>query len=130
LLMLGGQLSRAGFFRPYGAGRFLRHRVRRARAWAIFFPPSREGCGDPRRLCDPRSPKRDLGAPGDELRLYAKDKAKNMANTMDELMLEAPAILAELMREFVRRGDEEYRKDPKSQISACFLLGNSQLFAS
>lgn len=119
--MLGGQLSRAGFFRPYGAGRFLRHRVPGLAPWAIFFPPSGRAVAIP-PVVRSQVPKAGPGAPGDELRLYAKDKAKNMANTMDELMLEAPAILAELMREFVRRGDEEYRKDPKSQISACFSL--------
>jgi hypothetical protein len=42
--------------------------------------------------------------------------------TMDNLMVEAPGILVELMTEFVRRGDEEYRKDPSSQTSACLAL--------
>jgi hypothetical protein len=41
---------------------------------------------------------------------------------MDELLLESPAILRELMKEFVRRGDEEYQIDSTSQLSACFLL--------
>jgi hypothetical protein len=42
--------------------------------------------------------------------------------TMDEILLSAPRVLGELAREFTRRGDEEYRKDEKSQASACFLL--------
>jgi hypothetical protein len=41
---------------------------------------------------------------------------------MDEILVTAPVILGELMREFVRRGDEEYQKDPQSQAPACFFL--------
>lgn len=41
---------------------------------------------------------------------------------MNELLLQAPAVLAELTRELVRRGDEEYRKEPESQVSACLFL--------
>jgi hypothetical protein len=49
-------------------------------------------------------------------------KIKSVARTIDELMLDAPGVLTELMRELVRRGDEEYRKDPRSQGSACLSL--------
>lgn len=42
---------------------------------------------------------------------------------MNDLLLNAPAVISELTRELVRRGNEEYQRDPKSQISACFLLG-------
>jgi hypothetical protein len=42
--------------------------------------------------------------------------------TMDEILISAPGVLTELAREFTRRGDEEYRKDEKSQASACFFL--------
>ena len=38
------------------------------------------------------------------------------------MFLDAPAVLVELTREFVRRWDEEYKKDPKSQVTACFFL--------
>ena len=41
---------------------------------------------------------------------------------MNELLIAAPAVLAELTKELVRRGDEEYRKSPESQITACFFL--------
>jgi hypothetical protein len=42
--------------------------------------------------------------------------------TMNELLEIAPKILDQLMREFIRSGDREYQKDPKSQASACFGL--------
>jgi hypothetical protein len=42
--------------------------------------------------------------------------------TMDEILLSAPRVLGELAGEFTRRADEEYRKDEKSQVSACFFL--------
>src|SRR5277367_1937411 len=41
---------------------------------------------------------------------------------MEEILVSAPAVLGELTKELVRRGDEEYRKDPKSQVTACFFL--------
>jgi len=41
---------------------------------------------------------------------------------MNELLIAAPAVLAELTKELVRRGDEEYRKGPESQVTACFFL--------
>ncbi|MGA3012348.1 MAG: hypothetical protein ABSD72_18980 [Terracidiphilus sp.] len=41
---------------------------------------------------------------------------------MNELMMNAPSVLAELMTELVRRGDQEYRAGSESQISACFFL--------
>lgn len=41
---------------------------------------------------------------------------------MGEILVSAPAVLGELTRELVRRGDEEYRKDQKSQATACFFL--------
>jgi hypothetical protein len=41
---------------------------------------------------------------------------------MNELLLAAPGVLKELAVELTRRADEEYRKDEKSQVSACFLL--------
>jgi hypothetical protein len=41
---------------------------------------------------------------------------------INHVFLDAPAALVELTREFIRRWDEEYRKDPKSQLSACFFL--------
>jgi hypothetical protein len=41
---------------------------------------------------------------------------------MDEILASAPSVLGELMTEFVRRGDEEYRKNPESQPSACLFL--------
>jgi hypothetical protein len=41
---------------------------------------------------------------------------------INHVFLDAPAVLVELTREFVRRSDEEYRKDPKSQLTACFFL--------
>ena len=42
--------------------------------------------------------------------------------TMDEILVSTSEVLVELARELVRRGDEEYRKDPQSQASACFFL--------
>jgi hypothetical protein len=42
--------------------------------------------------------------------------------TMDDILVSAPGILGELMRELIRRGDEEYQKKPTSQASACFFL--------
>jgi hypothetical protein len=42
--------------------------------------------------------------------------------TMNELLLSAPGVLKELAMELTRRADEEYRKDPESQASACFFL--------
>jgi hypothetical protein len=41
---------------------------------------------------------------------------------INDVILAAPDAIAELTREFVRRGDEEYKKDEKSQVTACFLL--------
>jgi hypothetical protein len=41
---------------------------------------------------------------------------------MNDLLIAAPGILKELARELVRRGDEEYRKNPESQVSACLFL--------
>jgi hypothetical protein len=41
---------------------------------------------------------------------------------INHVFLDAPAVLVELTREFVRRSDEEYRKDPRSQLTACFFL--------
>ncbi|MBA3915782.1 MAG: hypothetical protein H0X25_18400 [Acidobacteriales bacterium] len=42
--------------------------------------------------------------------------------TMEEILLSAPAILAELTEELVRRADEEFRKNSTSQSTACFFL--------
>jgi PilZ domain len=42
--------------------------------------------------------------------------------TKNDLLMVAPKILDQLMREFIRSGDREYQKDPKSQTSACFSL--------
>ncbi len=42
--------------------------------------------------------------------------------SMDELMRDAALVLNELMAEFVRRGNEEYERNPNSQVSACFAL--------
>jgi hypothetical protein len=41
---------------------------------------------------------------------------------INQVFLDAPSVIVELTREFVRRSDEEYRKDPKSQLTACFFL--------
>jgi hypothetical protein len=41
---------------------------------------------------------------------------------LNDVFLEAPTILIELTREFVRRWNEEYKQDPKSQLTACFFL--------
>jgi hypothetical protein len=41
---------------------------------------------------------------------------------MDELLAVAPLIIAELIAEFLRRGDEDYGRDTKSQLTACFML--------
>jgi hypothetical protein len=41
---------------------------------------------------------------------------------INHVFLDTPTVLVELTREFVRRSDEEYRKDPKSQLTACFFL--------
>lgn len=41
---------------------------------------------------------------------------------MNDILLSAPEVLGELTRELVRRGDEEYRKNPISQTTACFFL--------
>jgi hypothetical protein len=41
---------------------------------------------------------------------------------VNELLLSAPGVLKELAMDLTRRADEEYRKDAKSQASACFLL--------
>ena len=41
---------------------------------------------------------------------------------MKEILVTAPGVLAELTKELVRRGHEEYLKDEKSQTSACLLL--------
>jgi hypothetical protein len=42
--------------------------------------------------------------------------------SMDELLAVATIVIAELMAEFLRRGDEEYGRDCKSQLTACFML--------
>jgi hypothetical protein len=42
--------------------------------------------------------------------------------TLGDILISAPTILDELTRELVRRGGEEFRTDPKSQIMACLLL--------
>ena len=42
--------------------------------------------------------------------------------TMNEILTASPRILGELTRELARRADEEYRRDPKSQATACFFL--------
>jgi hypothetical protein len=44
------------------------------------------------------------------------------AETINDVLMSAPSVLDELTRELVRRADEEYRRDPKSQITACFYL--------
>jgi hypothetical protein len=41
---------------------------------------------------------------------------------INQAFVAAPDILLELTREFVRRWDEEYKKDPKSQLTGCFFL--------
>jgi hypothetical protein len=41
---------------------------------------------------------------------------------MEEILVSAPAVLGELTRELVRRCNEEYSKNPKSQITACLFL--------
>jgi hypothetical protein len=41
---------------------------------------------------------------------------------INDVIMAAPDALAELTRELVRRGDEEYKKDNRSQVTACFLL--------
>jgi hypothetical protein len=41
---------------------------------------------------------------------------------INDVIMAAPDALAELTREFVRRCDEEYKKDNKSQLTACLLL--------
>jgi len=41
---------------------------------------------------------------------------------LNNILLGVPKVLDELMTEFVRRGDEEYRNDETSQRSACFFL--------
>jgi hypothetical protein len=41
---------------------------------------------------------------------------------INHVFLDAPAVLVELTREFVHRWGEEYKKDPKSQLTACFFL--------
>jgi hypothetical protein len=41
---------------------------------------------------------------------------------MNHVFVDAPAVLVELAKEFVRRCDEEYKKDPKSQLTACLFL--------
>src|ERR1017187_2170609 len=47
--------------------------------------------------------------------------------TTDDLLLAAPAVLTELGAEFLRRGHECMIADPKSQLSACFLLAMRSL---
>ena len=42
--------------------------------------------------------------------------------TMNDLFISAPGVLKELAMELTRRADEEYRKDEKSQASACFFV--------
>jgi hypothetical protein len=42
--------------------------------------------------------------------------------TMGEILVSAPTVLGELTRELVRRGDEEFRKDQESQVTACLFL--------
>jgi hypothetical protein len=52
---------------------------------------------------------------------------------INEVILAAADALAEFTREFIRRAREEYKKDKKSQLTACFLLAirsASLLFAS
>lgn len=41
---------------------------------------------------------------------------------MEDILLSAPSVLVELTRELVRRGDEEFRKDEQSQVTACLFL--------
>jgi hypothetical protein len=41
---------------------------------------------------------------------------------MNDILTVSPIVLGELAREFVRRADEEYRKNPTSQATACFFL--------
>jgi hypothetical protein len=42
--------------------------------------------------------------------------------TIYKILKEAPGVLAELTRELIRRADEEYKKDQKSQATACLFL--------
>ena len=64
LRLVLGQLSRAGFFRPYGAGGFLKHRCPRAYALGYLLPSLREGFGGCGVRAIPRSPNaRDRGHP-------------------------------------------------------------------
>jgi hypothetical protein len=42
--------------------------------------------------------------------------------TMNDILVSAPVVLGELTRELVRRGEEEYRKNPQSQVMACLSL--------
>lgn len=44
------------------------------------------------------------------------------AETINDVLVSAPAVLGELTRELVRRADEEYKRDSKSQTTACFFL--------
>jgi hypothetical protein len=41
---------------------------------------------------------------------------------MNEILLAAPSILEEMTAEFLRRGDEEFRKQSASQVAACLYL--------
>ena len=54
----------------------------------------------------------------------ATESAICQAVSMDinDVIVAAPDALAELTRELVRRGDEEYKKDNESQLTACLLL--------
>jgi hypothetical protein len=42
--------------------------------------------------------------------------------TMCDILTDAPGVLGELTRELLRRGNEEYEKDNKSQATACLFL--------
>jgi hypothetical protein len=41
---------------------------------------------------------------------------------INDVLGAAPGAIVELTEEFFRRADEEYKKDPKSQLTACFSL--------
>lgn len=41
---------------------------------------------------------------------------------INDVFLDAPGAILELTSELIRRADEEYKKDQKSQLTACFLL--------